>query len=159
MILLMILMSQKVVSSDGKRVRRRLPFTEKEKEELQVCLWYPKYGIAHDENNLFIANFMLSISQSRTVVVENLPEDHSYHNLEKIFSAAGRFVRTRLIITMLLSMLKSCKNLSVRLFLDSVKNIRICHPQESNSSRPKGDLFIRNKVLGMGLTNVIYLYI
>ncbi|KAI6677881.1 hypothetical protein NL676_038677 [Syzygium grande] len=78
-----------VVSSDGKRVRRRLPFTEKEKEELQ----------------------------SRTVVVENLPEDHSYHNLEKIFSAAG-----------------------------SVKNIRICHPQESNSSRPKGDLFIRNKL-------------
>ncbi|XP_030525130.1 la-related protein 6C [Rhodamnia argentea] len=78
-----------VVSSDGKRVRRRLPFTEKEKEELQC----------------------------RTVVAENLPEDHSYHNLEKIFSAAG-----------------------------SVRNIRICHPQESNSSRAVGDIFIRNKL-------------
>ncbi|KAL3730584.1 hypothetical protein ACJRO7_027584 [Eucalyptus globulus] len=78
-----------VVSSDGKRVRRRSPFTEKEKEDLQ----------------------------SRTIVVENLPEDHSYHNLEKIFSAAG-----------------------------SVRNIRICHPQESNSSRPIGDIFIRNKL-------------
>lgn len=30
--------------------------------------------------------------------------------------------------------------------INSVKNIRICHPQESNNSRSKGDFFISNKV-------------
>ncbi|KAB2602956.1 la-related protein 6C [Pyrus ussuriensis x Pyrus communis] len=78
-----------VVSEDGKKVRRKRPFTEKDKEELQ----------------------------SRTVVVENLPEDHSHQNLEKIFSVVG-----------------------------SVKTIRICHPHESNSSRSKGDFIISNKL-------------
>ncbi|KAI4318622.1 hypothetical protein MLD38_032301 [Melastoma candidum] len=84
-----------VVSSDGKKVKRRLPFTEKQKEDLQ----------------------------SRTVLVENLPEDHSNHKLESIFGAVGR-----------------------------VRNIRICHPQEPNngssspSMRSKGDLFVTNKL-------------
>ncbi|KAL4280687.1 hypothetical protein GQ457_03G001480 [Hibiscus cannabinus] len=78
-----------VVSDDGKKVRRRHPFTEKEREQVQ----------------------------SRTVVVENLPEDHSHQNLDKIFNVVG-----------------------------SVKNIRICHPQESNSSRPKNDYFMSNKL-------------
>ncbi|KAG1347326.1 la-related protein 6C [Cocos nucifera] len=78
-----------VVSEDGKKVRRRQPFTERDKEELQ----------------------------SRTVIVENLPEDYSRQNLEKIFSVAG-----------------------------SVKNIRICHPQEPNSARSsKTDVLISNK--------------
>ncbi|GLU02994.1 hypothetical protein SLE2022_202180 [Rubroshorea leprosula] len=81
--------SKLVVSDDGKKVRRKLPFTEKDKEELQ----------------------------SRIVVVENLPEDHSHQNLDKIFSVVG-----------------------------SVKTIRICHPQESNSSRSKGDFFMSNKI-------------
>ncbi|KAF7810921.1 la-related protein 6C [Senna tora] len=81
--------SKLVLSADGKKVKRKIPFTDKEKEELQ----------------------------SRTVVVENLPEDHSHENLLKIFSVVG-----------------------------SVKTIRICHPQESNSPRPKGDLFISNKI-------------
>ncbi|KAF2316608.1 hypothetical protein GH714_041949 [Hevea brasiliensis] len=74
---------------DGKRVKRKIPFTEKDREELQ----------------------------SRTVVVENLPEDHSHQNLEKIFSVVG-----------------------------SVRTIRICHPQESNSSRGKSDFFMSNKL-------------
>ncbi|XP_062107290.1 la-related protein 6C [Humulus lupulus] len=77
------------VSDDGKKVRRKHPFTEKEREELQ----------------------------SRTVVAENLPEDHSHQNLEKIFRVAG-----------------------------SVKTVRVCHPQESNSSRSKGDFFVSNKL-------------
>ncbi|GLT86333.1 hypothetical protein SLE2022_044780 [Rubroshorea leprosula] len=81
--------SKLVVSDDGKKVRRKLPFTEKDKEDLQ----------------------------SRTVVVENLPDDHSHQNLDKIFSVVG-----------------------------SVKTIRICHPQEPNSSRSKGDFFICNKI-------------
>lgn len=81
--------SKLVVSEDGKKVRRKFPFTEKDKEELQ----------------------------SRTVVVENLPEDHSHQNIEKIFSVVG-----------------------------SVKTIRICHPQEPNSSRPKGDFVMTNKI-------------
>ncbi|WOL00394.1 la-related protein 6B [Canna indica] len=50
-----------VVSDDGKRVRRQQPFTESDVEELQ----------------------------SRIVVAENLPEDHCYQNLMKIFSAVG----------------------------------------------------------------------
>ncbi|XP_044509658.1 la-related protein 6C [Mangifera indica] len=81
--------SKLVLSDDGKKVRRKHPFTEKEKEELQSC----------------------------TVVAENLPEDHSHQNLEKIFSVVGR-----------------------------VKSIRICHPPESNSSRSKSDFFVSNKL-------------
>lgn len=81
--------SKLIVSNDGKRVRRKHLFTEREKEDLQC----------------------------RTVVAENLPEDHSHQNLEKIFSVVGR-----------------------------VKTIRICHPQETNSSRSKGDFFISNKL-------------
>ncbi|KAM1420860.1 hypothetical protein ACFX2I_003181 [Malus domestica] len=87
-----------VVSEDGKKVRRKHPFTEKDKEELQ----------------------------SRTVVAENLPEDHSHQNLEKIFSVVG-----------------SIFTLS---FKNSVKTIRICHPHESNSSRSKGDFIVSNKL-------------
>ncbi|XP_019165814.1 PREDICTED: la-related protein 6C-like [Ipomoea nil] len=78
-----------IVSSDGKKVKRKQPFTEKDKEELQ----------------------------SRTVVAENLPDDHSHHNIEKIFNVVG-----------------------------SVKTIRICHPQDPNSSRSKGEYFISNKL-------------
>ncbi|KAK1275622.1 hypothetical protein QJS04_geneDACA005701 [Acorus gramineus] len=81
--------SKLVVSQDGKRVRRKNLFTERDKEELQ----------------------------SRIVVVENLPEDYSRQNLEKIFGVAG-----------------------------SVKNVRICHPQESKSARSsKIDVLISNK--------------
>ncbi|XP_076896355.1 la-related protein 6C-like [Bidens hawaiensis] len=81
--------SKLVVSNDGKKVRRKHPFTEKDKEELQ----------------------------SRTVVAENLPEEHSHQNLEKIFSVVR-----------------------------SVKAIRICHPQEPNSSRSRGDYVFSNKL-------------
>ncbi|KAG9440718.1 hypothetical protein H6P81_020883 [Aristolochia fimbriata] len=83
--------SKLVVSNDGKRVRRKHLFTERDKEELQ----------------------------SRIVVAENLPEDYSHKNIEKIFAVAG-----------------------------CVKNVRICHPQESNASRSttKGDVLISNKL-------------
>ncbi|KAA8536164.1 hypothetical protein F0562_028642 [Nyssa sinensis] len=81
--------SKLVVSDDSKKVRRKYIFTDKDREELQ----------------------------SRTVVAENLPEDHSHQNLEKIFSVVGR-----------------------------VKTIRICHPQESNPSRSKGDFVVSNKL-------------
>nr|GMD07141.1 la-related protein 6C-like [Ipomoea batatas] len=77
------------VSNDGKKVKRKQPFTDKDKEELQ----------------------------SRTVVAENLPDDHSHHNIEKIFNVVG-----------------------------SVKTIRVCHPQDSNSSASKGEHFISNKL-------------
>ncbi|XP_057964359.1 la-related protein 6C [Malania oleifera] len=81
--------SKLLVSEDGKKVRRKHLFSDRDKEDVQ----------------------------SRTVVAENLPEDHSHQNLEKIFGVVG-----------------------------SVKTIRICHPQESNSSRPKSDIFISNKL-------------
>ncbi|KAE8704130.1 Chloroplast outer envelope protein 37 isoform 1 [Hibiscus syriacus] len=53
--------SKLVVSEDGKKVRRLLPLTESDMEELQ----------------------------SRIIVAENLPEDHCHQNLMKIFSAVG----------------------------------------------------------------------
>ncbi|CAL9094709.1 unnamed protein product [Musa acuminata var. zebrina] len=69
--------SKLVVSDDGKKVGRQQPFTESDMEELQ----------------------------SRIVVAENLPEDHCYQNLMKIFSAVG-----------------------------SVKTIRTCYPQPPNGT-------------------------
>ncbi|PHU10506.1 hypothetical protein BC332_22366 [Capsicum chinense] len=78
-----------IVSNDGKKVKRRIPFTEKDKEDLQL----------------------------RTVVAENLPDDHSHHNIEKIFKVAG-----------------------------SVKTIRVCHPQDPNLSRARVDIGISNKL-------------
>ncbi|XP_010524198.1 PREDICTED: la-related protein 6B-like [Tarenaya hassleriana] len=71
--------SKLVVSEDGKKVRRQHPITDSSIKELQ----------------------------SRIVVAENLPEDHCYQNLLKIFSAVG-----------------------------SVKNIRTCQPQNSGSGAP-----------------------
>nr|XP_016509580.1 PREDICTED: la-related protein 6C-like [Nicotiana tabacum] len=77
-----------IVSDDGKKVKRKIPFTDKDKEELML----------------------------RTVVAENLPDDHSHHNIEKIFNVAG-----------------------------SVKTIRVCHPQDPNT-RTRGDLGISSKL-------------
>ncbi|KAG6777775.1 hypothetical protein POTOM_017606 [Populus tomentosa] len=81
--------SKLVLAEDGKKVKRKLPFTDNHREELQ----------------------------SRVVVVENLPDDHSHQNVQKIFSVIG-----------------------------SAKTIRICHPQESNSSRAKNGFFVTNKL-------------
>eukprot|EP00262_Sarcandra_glabra_P006548 TRINITY_DN18887_c0_g1_i1.p1 TRINITY_DN18887_c0_g1~~TRINITY_DN18887_c0_g1_i1.p1 ORF type:complete len:445 (+),score=66.48 TRINITY_DN18887_c0_g1_i1:137-1471(+) len=69
--------SKLVVSEDGKKIRRQNPFTDTEMEDLQ----------------------------SRIVVAENLPEDHSYQNLVKVFSVVG-----------------------------SVKTIRTCPPHASNGA-------------------------
>jgi len=87
--------SQLVVSEDGKKVRRVTPMSDAEIEELQ----------------------------SRTVVAENLPEDHTNENIEKIFAAVG-----------------------------SVKAVRICHPQAANGSSmsgsryPRTDMLVSNKL-------------
>ncbi|XP_072952151.1 la-related protein 6B-like [Typha angustifolia] len=87
--------SKLVVSDDGKRVRRQQPFTELDMEELQ----------------------------SRIIVAENLPEDHCYQNLMKVFSAVG-----------------------------SVKTIRTCYPQTPNGTAPvtnrsaKLDMLFNNKL-------------
>ncbi|CAA6667759.1 unnamed protein product [Spirodela intermedia] len=70
--------SKLVVSDDGKKVRRQQPFTDADLEELQ----------------------------SRIVVAENLPEDHCYQNLVRVFSVVG-----------------------------SVKTIRTCYPQTTNGER------------------------
>ncbi|XP_077229778.1 la-related protein 6B-like isoform X2 [Tasmannia lanceolata] len=87
--------SKLVVSEDGKKVRRQHPFTDADVEELQ----------------------------SRMVVSENLPEDHSFQNLMKVFSTVG-----------------------------SVKTIRTCPPQTSNgaasaaSRSAKMDMLFSNKL-------------
>ncbi|XP_010413626.1 PREDICTED: la-related protein 6B-like [Camelina sativa] len=71
--------SKFVVSEDGQKVRRIYPITKIALEELQ----------------------------SRIVIAGNLPADHCYHNLMKIFSAVG-----------------------------SVKHIRTCQPQNSGNGFP-----------------------
>lgn len=70
------------VSEDGQNVKRQHPLTESDMEELQ----------------------------SRIVIAENLPEDHSHQKLMKIFSSVG-----------------------------SVKSIRTCAPQNLNGKTGKGD--------------------
>ncbi|KAL3329959.1 hypothetical protein AABB24_034028 [Solanum stoloniferum] len=57
-----------VVSEDGMKVKRKIPLTKTDLEELQ----------------------------SRIVIAENLPEDHCHQNLMKIFSAVGsvKMIRT-----------------------------------------------------------------
>ncbi|XP_047084615.1 la-related protein 6C-like [Lolium rigidum] len=56
--------------------------------------------------------------QSRMIIAENLPEDSTRNSLEKIFGMIG-----------------------------SVKNIRICHPQEPSTARSsKPDTLVRNKL-------------
>ncbi|KAJ0974995.1 hypothetical protein J5N97_016960 [Dioscorea zingiberensis] len=56
--------------------------------------------------------------QSCTDIVENLPEDYTRQSLEKMFSNVG-----------------------------SVKNVRICNPQDPNTARSsKSDMLISNKV-------------
>ncbi|XP_042004766.1 la-related protein 6B-like isoform X1 [Salvia splendens] len=71
-----------LVSEDGNNVKRLHPLTESDMEELQ----------------------------SRIVIAENLPEDHSHQKLMKIFSSVG-----------------------------SVKSIRTCAPQNLNGKTGKGD--------------------
>uniref|UniRef100_A0A7N0U2C9 La-related protein 6B n=1 Tax=Kalanchoe fedtschenkoi TaxID=63787 RepID=A0A7N0U2C9_KALFE len=85
-----------VVSEDGKKIKRQQPMTEADLEELQ----------------------------SRIIVADNLPEDHCYQNLMKLFSAVG-----------------------------SVKAIRTCQPQPNNGGSSsalrsaKGDgMHISNKL-------------
>ncbi|XP_066381474.1 la-related protein 6B-like [Miscanthus floridulus] len=87
--------SKLVVSDDGTRVKREQPFTESDLEELQA----------------------------RIVVAENLPDDHCYQNLMRLFSAVG-----------------------------SVKTIRTCYPQTPNGTGPatnrsaKLDMLFANKL-------------
>ncbi|CAM0874960.1 unnamed protein product [Alopecurus aequalis] len=87
--------SKLVVSEDGNRVKRVQPFTESDLEELQA----------------------------RIVVAENLPDDHCYQNLMKIFSSVG-----------------------------SVRTIRTCYPQTPNGTGPvtnrsaKLDMLFANKL-------------
>ncbi|XP_042436346.1 la-related protein 6B-like [Zingiber officinale] len=82
--------SKLVVSDDGKRVRRQQPFTESDLEMLQ----------------------------SRIVVAENLPEDHCYQNLMKLFSSVG-----------------------------SVKTIRTCYPQTVNGTAAANNKLTRLEML------------
>ncbi|XP_062182517.1 la-related protein 6B-like isoform X2 [Phragmites australis] len=88
--------SKLVVSDDGTRVKRECPFTESDLEALQA----------------------------RIVVAENLPDDHCYPNLMRLFSAVG-----------------------------SVRTIRTCYPQTSNGTGPvtnrsaKLDMLFANKIV------------
>uniref|UniRef100_A0A803LE21 Uncharacterized protein n=1 Tax=Chenopodium quinoa TaxID=63459 RepID=A0A803LE21_CHEQI len=69
------------------------------------------------DHQMLVQALRSSTKLCRTVMVENLPDDHSYQNLEKIFSVVG-----------------------------SVKAIRLCHPPEANPSRSKNEAIISNKL-------------
>ncbi|XP_024374414.1 la-related protein 6A isoform X1 [Physcomitrium patens] len=87
--------TQLVVSEDGKKVRRAHPLPEVDLEEIQA----------------------------RTVVAENLPEDHSIESLEQLFGKVG-----------------------------TVKMVRICSPEAANGANatgakhPKTDMLVSNKL-------------
>ena len=63
------------------------------------------------------------VEQSRTVVAENLPEDHSIESMEQLFGRVG-----------------------------PVKMVRICYPEGANGANstaakhPKTDMVVSNKV-------------
>lgn len=63
------------------------------------------------------------VEQARTVVAENLPEDHSIESMEQLFRKVG-----------------------------TVKMVRICHPEAANGANqtaakhPKTDMIVSNKV-------------
>lgn len=90
-------------------------------------------------------------------MAENLPEDHCYQNLMKIFSAVGRYLLT--INSENDCSLYYCKRKKKNegfdvYFIDcSVKTIRTCYPQTSNGTTPatnrsaKLDMLFANKVL------------
>jgi len=75
------------ISEDGKKVRRINPITESAIEELQVLnsfLLFLYFCILDNADKYYYI-------QSRIIVAENLPEDHCYQNLMKIFSTVGRY--------------------------------------------------------------------
>ncbi|KAL3688467.1 hypothetical protein R1sor_014776 [Riccia sorocarpa] len=83
-----------IVSEDGKKVRRAQPLPDIDLEEVQ----------------------------SRTVVAENLPEDHSIESVEQLFASVG-----------------------------NVKMVRICQPEAANgasqtAAKFKSDMVVSNKV-------------
>ncbi|RYR52888.1 hypothetical protein Ahy_A06g027753 isoform A [Arachis hypogaea] len=138
-----------VVSEDGKKVKRQHPLTESDIEELQIMLdkllmskqfveWI-KYdtNIIHAIHSFpcnmhaiySFHNILINdVSLSRIVVAENLPEDHCHQNLMKVFSAVG-----------------------------SVKTIRTCPPQTSNSGASSASRL--GKVDGVHLANKLHAFV
>lgn len=111
-------------------------------QSLLLWVWYL------DSNLSFFC-----VQQLRTVVAENLPDDHSHQNIEKIFNVAGWFVH------FLISLLHPFNSLPLIFFINSVKTIRICHPQDP-STRSKVDSIISTKVNRMHIyVYIIYIFI
>ncbi|KVI01984.1 Ataxin-2, C-terminal [Cynara cardunculus var. scolymus] len=94
--------------------------------------------ISKDPEGYVPISVIASMKKSRTVVAENLPEDHSHQNLEKIFSV--------ILESMFSLKFQSFKHFAEFSPTSSVKAIRICHPPEPNSSRSRGDYVFSNKL-------------
>ncbi|KAL5703470.1 hypothetical protein ACHQM5_028558 [Ranunculus cassubicifolius] len=94
--------SKLAVSDDGKKVKRQIPLTEPDMEELQ----------------------------SRIVLAENLPEDHSYQNLMRVFSCVG-----------------------------SVKTIRTCQPQNASANANANAGTPRSKLDNTFLSNKLHAFV
>lgn len=123
-----------------------MAFSERVKEDLQVSTIIIVVGL------IFRFKFILfCVQQLRTVVAENLPDDHSHQNIEKIFNVAGWFVH------FLISLLHPFNSLPLIFFINSVKTIRICHPQDP-STRSKVDSIISTKVNRMHIYVYIYIH-
>ncbi|KAL6573417.1 hypothetical protein OROHE_001876 [Orobanche hederae] len=104
-----------LVSEDGTKVKRKHPLSISDMEELQNVqdVFLMHLDISPGYSIVFGVPMLL---ESRIVIAENLPKDHSHQNLMNVFSSVG-----------------------------SVKSIRTCPPQNQNgvssfTSKPgKGD--------------------
>ena len=94
--------------------------------------------------------------QSRIVIAENLPDDHCHQNLMKIFSAVGRYKYLVILLFHVQQLTKVILSYHTALLFGSVKNIRTCQPQISDSGTSSTSKSA--KADGMHYSNKVYLF-
>ena len=138
----------KVVSDDGKKVRPRDHFTERAKEELQastVRLPIMRETIIFRK---FFLVMVLCLAVSYYCCREFAWRSLSSKPWENIWCGwkVGSVDCILFPVWFFYLWRRSLWLIMVTVSLCSLKTIRICHPQESNSSRSKCDFSISNKV-------------
>lgn len=147
-------------------VRRWDARTPSQRKKRRSCRYINMHAFTYDkliEIMNIVTCFIDHIwTQLRTVIAENLPDDHSHQKIEKMFNVVGRWEHFFFSLINLVSIYKiSIWVLTEYAFMwliFSIKAIRICQPQEHNSSRSaKGDIVFSNKVRWFGYTYVVLL--
>ena len=89
-----ILLHYQVVSKDGRKVRRLHPLLITEVKDTKVFLEYLVHFLLYFtvQYCFWYLTSVVLFTQSCTVIVENLPDDYSTDNLQKIFANIGRYV-------------------------------------------------------------------